>query len=287
MSIKSYKEKHFQETKDQLVWLIKSKKIKVVLFDFGGVIFNTKHDHINAWNIFCREIGITLFNEDIYNKYLDGPFSPCFIAFMKFLENKKMIPDKLKPIAKLKTFIDPIKQNVIFNKLPREEQNVRLELLKLRERLEEIYKEISHDKKIDLILGIKTFIIKLKSKYSINTAIVTTGKRLINEYLEMCGLSQYIDIIVSSHDVNTDSKYLKREIIGKPSADLWLEAYFRLKDKYSLDIQPENCIIFDNNPKNIRDIKRDANMFSIGVATKYDIFENTDEVIDDFRNIYI
>lgn len=112
-------------------------------------------------------------------------------------------------------------------------------------------------------------------EHGIRTGIATSNSSLLVEtFLEARGLTEYIDAITTSCEVNK----------GKPAPDVYLATAAKL------DVKPEDCLVFEDIPMGIL-AGRNAGMTVCGVediysaASRDEKKELADFYIEDFREI--
>lgn len=119
----------------------------------------------------------------------------------------------------------------------------------------------------DILPGVKNFLVDLKnSNYKI--AIGSSSKNT-NTLLERIGFDTFFDAVVDGLQISK----------SKPDPEVFLKA------AQKLDVDPKNCIVFEDAVAGIEAAKR-AGMIAIGVG-KYENLPNADKVIPDFKNMSV
>jgi len=162
------------------------------LFDWDGVIVDSSRPHEEAWEILAKREGRVC--------------PPGFFPKSFGMKNEKVIPELLK-----------------WTDDPNEIHRISL-------KKEAIYRELIKRDGIKILPGVKEWLQQLKER-SIACAIASsTIRENIDCAIEILGIGQYFQAIVSGEDV-------KR---GKPDPEVFLLAAKRL------DRKPQDCVVFED-----------------------------------------
>ena len=164
------------------------------LFDLDGTLINSDCIYIEVWNEILKKYNIEC-NKEFFESFIKGKSD---ISFLKFLI-QNISENELLEISKLKDklFMEKIEnQNILFD-------------------------------------GVLPFFEKIKNyKKAIGNGIVTScNKQSANFILNKYNLTQYIDILICSEDVNNH----------KPHPEPYLKAM------QHMNVNPSNCIIFEDS----------------------------------------
>ncbi len=119
----------------------------------------------------------------------------------------------------------------------------------------------------DILPGVKNFLIDLKNtNYKI--AIGSSSKNACT-ILEKIGFDRFFDAVIDGLKITN----------SKPDPEVFLKA------ANELNIDPENCLVFEDAAAGIEAAKK-AGMLAIGVG-KYENLSHADKVIPDFRNMNV
>ncbi len=119
----------------------------------------------------------------------------------------------------------------------------------------------------DILPGVKNFLIDLKNtNYKI--AIGSSSKNACT-ILERIGFDGFFDTVIDGLKITN----------SKPDPEVFLKA------ANELNIDPENCLVFEDAAAGIEAAKK-AGMLAIGVG-KYENLSSADKVIPDFNNINV
>ncbi len=119
----------------------------------------------------------------------------------------------------------------------------------------------------DILPGVKNFLLDLKNtNYKI--AIGSSSKNA-GTILERIGLDGFFDAVIDGLKITN----------SKPDPEVFLKA------ANELNIDPENCLVFEDAAAGIEAAKK-AGMLAIGVG-KYENLSNADKVIPDFNDINV
>jgi beta-phosphoglucomutase len=143
------------------------------------------------------------------------------------------------------------------------------EVQNLLERKAGYFREAVLENPVRLIPGIENFLRDLKN-VPMWTALATgSSKEKVDLVLEHSGISHYFDIIVTSDDVKS----------GKPDPSVFLKA------AESLNLQPEECIVFEDAVMGIK-AARNAGMKVIAVKTSssFELISEADLILESYSD---
>ena len=153
----------------------------------------------------------------------------------------------------------------------------RFDLAESVEELKSIWNEMAMDKYSHEV-GFKPnadLFLQYCKEHNIRLGIATSNSReLVNAVSDALGLDNYIDVIVTSCDVNR----------GKPAPDVYLETARRL------EVAPENCLVFEDVPAGIM-AGKNANMTVCAVKDDFSMeldeekHRLADYYISDYRQV--
>jgi len=182
------------------------------IFDWDGVIIDSSRQHEESWNRLARNEGRTL---------PVGHFKRGF-----GMKNERIIPEILGWTDDADT------------------------IRRLSEKKERLYREVVRETGVEPLPGVKAWLKKLRAR-GVPCAIASSTHRLnITTSLELTGLTDYFEGVVSAEDV----------IHGKPAPDVFLAAADVVK------AAPGRCVVFEDSPVGIQ-AARAAGMKTIGVAS--------------------
>jgi len=252
--------------------------LKAALFDLDGVVTSTKEVHFEAWQqVLSGEFNIEITLDD-YRRYLDG--KTRYDGCLDIVRAKSI--DGFRSLARFVHFIDREKQARAYDKLTRVQRAAMDRIGELADKKNAIYiQEIeNHPERIEILPGVEELLKALKQA-GIGTALVSSSKT--SQYiLELAGLLDNFDVIISGHDVGIFNDLLDKVIQGKPEPDTFLLAAKRLK------AEPADCVAFEDSTSGIDAIKR-AGMKAVGVDARNDgsLNDGSDKVITDLSVIDI
>ena len=172
------------------------------LFDLDGTLINSDCIYIEVWNEILKKYNIEC-NKEFFESFIKGKSD---ISFLKFLI-QNISENELLEISKLKDklFIEKIEnQNILFDGV-----------LPFFEKIKNYKKAIGNGNGIGNGIGIVT----------------SCNKQSANFILNKYNLTQYIDILICSEDVNNH----------KPHPEPYLKAM------QLMNVNPSNCIIFEDS----------------------------------------
>ena len=162
------------------------------LFDLDGTLVNTDDIYIEIWREILNKYNIVC-NKVFFNEFIKGKADNIFLKYL----NDTITEEKICEISK--------KKDILF------------------------IKNLKESKTSILLDGVLKIFDKIQNS---KIAIVTSCNRLSAEYiLEYTGLDKYINILVSSNDVN----------LFKPHPEPYNKAM------NLLDVSKEKCIIFEDS----------------------------------------
>ena len=207
-----------------------------VIFDWDGVVIDSSRQHEESWDLLAEEEGLSLFK---------GHFK---IGFGK--RNELIIREILKWTS------DPI------------------EVARLGERKEVLYREIIQREGISLLPGVGDFVKSLQTNnvpYAIGTSSPRENIESVLAYLRHMDWFRHI---VAAADVEK----------GKPNPEVFLKA----ADK--LDVTPGQCVVFEDSLSGIEAGK--AGGMKVVALTTTNSRETLDEspadvIVDSFKEVAI
>ena len=119
----------------------------------------------------------------------------------------------------------------------------------------------------DILPGVKNFLIDLKNT-NYKLAIGSSSKNA-NTILERIGFDSFFDVVIDGLQISK----------SKPDPEVFL----KIAEK--LNINPENCIVFEDAAAGIEAAKK-AGMLAIGVG-EYENLSKADKIIPDFNNMNV
>lgn len=207
-----------------------------VIFDWDGVVIDSSRQHEESWDLLAEEEGLSLF---------EGHFK---IGFGK--RNEFIIRETLKWTS------DPI------------------EVARLGERKEVLYREIIQREGISLLPGVGDFVKSLQTNnvpYAIGTSSPRENIESVLAYLRHMDWFRHI---VAAADVEK----------GKPNPEVFLKA----ADK--LEVTPGQCVVFEDSLSGIEAGK--AGGMKVVALTTTNARETLDEspadvIVDSFKEVAI
>ena len=207
-----------------------------VIFDWDGVVIDSSRQHEESWDLLAEEEGLSLF---------EGHFK---IGFGK--RNELIIREILKWTS------DPI------------------EVARLGERKEVLYREIIQREGISLLPGVGDFVKSLQTNnvpYAIGSS---TPRENIESVLAYLRLTDWFRHIVAAADVDK----------GKPN----LEVFLKAADKF--EVAPGQCVVFEDSLSGIEAGK--AGGMKVVALTTTNTRETLDEspadvIVDSFNEVAI
>lgn len=206
--------------------------IEGLIFDLDGVIVRTDHYHYLAWREVSAKHNL-IFNQEI-NESLKGLSRVDCLKIIAYENNVKLDPDTFAQIINEK--------NEVFMRY---------------------LKEMSE---LDLIRGVREFIIENHGKYKLAVASSGINTKLI---LQMLDLIQYFDVII---DGNVTTK-------RKPDPELYQMT------TNLLQIEPKNCVVFEDAISGIVGAKS-IGCKTVGITNRF-VMGIADYFIRDFVNLEI
>jgi len=186
------------------------------IFDWDGVIIDSHAQHEESWGLLFQEIG---------RRMPEGFFKATF-----GMRNQQIIP-------------------MCFDFVNADDH---VEIARLGNRKEELYREILRRDGIEPLPGVVALLTELKD-LGIPTAVGSSTPRLnIETIMAMTGLAPYFQAIVSAEDVT----------VGKPDPQVFLKAGEKI------GCPPERCLVFEDAHVGIEAGKR-AGMKVLAVATTH------------------
>ncbi len=173
--------------------------LNAVIFDMDGVLVDAKEWHYEALNKALGEYGYTITHEEHLQKFDGLPTRDK----LKMLSREKGLPEDL---------------HAVINK---RKQEYTIEIIN------EKCVPVPHIKKALSVLKEKGYKTGLASN-SIRKSIITM--------MEMSGLIEYFDVIISNEDVTN----------AKPDPEIYLKAAAAVGEK------PENCLVLEDNEYGIQ-----------------------------------
>ncbi|MEW6366861.1 MAG: HAD family phosphatase [Acidobacteriota bacterium] len=186
------------------------------VFDWDGVIIDSSAQHEESWRRLAEEEGLEL-PADSFKRGFG-------------MKNEKIIPELLGWTS------DPA------------------EVARLSLKKEALYRRVVQETGIEPLPGVKELLAQLQ-RVSVPRVIGSSTHRLnVTSILELLGLEEYFDAIVSAEDVSD----------GKPNPQVFLLSAKRI------GMPPHRCVVFEDTPVGIR-AGRAAGMKVIAVAATHPV----------------
>ena len=207
-----------------------------VIFDWDGVVIDSSRQHEESWDLLAEEEGLSLF---------EGHFK---IGFGK--RNELIIREILKWTS------DPI------------------EVARLGERKEVLYREIIQREGISLLLGVGDFVKSLQTNNAPYAIGSSTPRENIESVLAYLRHTDWFRHIVAAADVEK----------GKPNPEVFLKAAEKL------EVAPGQCVVFEDSLSGIEAGK--AGGMKVVALTTTNTRETLDEspadvIVDSFNEVAI
>lgn len=186
------------------------------LFDWDGVVIDSSRAHEESWDLLGEEVGKPL---------PEGHFKKGFGR-----KNQVIIPEILGWTTDT------------------------VEIERLGNRKEELYREIVAEQGVDRIQGIEAFLQGLNAA-GIGCAVgSSTPRKNVETILEMVGFGPYFQAIVCAEDVTH----------GKPNPEVFLTGAARL------GVEPANCAVFEDAYAGLQAAKA-GGMKAIALSTTHSL----------------
>jgi len=182
------------------------------IFDWDGVVIDSSRHHEESWNRLAAEAGLPL---------PEGHFKRGF-----GMKNEVIIPTILNWTS------DPAR------------------IIEFSLRKEALYREVIADWGIELLPGVAKLLDNLDARGVPRVIGSSTHKLNILTSLEIMGIQDRFDAMVTSEDVSH----------GKPDPEVFLKAAEKI------EIPPQNCVVFEDALVGIEAAHR-GGMKAVGVAT--------------------
>jgi HAD superfamily hydrolase (TIGR01509 family) len=159
----------------------------------------------------------------------------------------------------LERYVDP--ESAEYERLSPEQQRAASKVKELGDRKNALFNEYLENPEnglsISILPGAKELLKELK-KRGVRLAIASSSKNAPN-ILELIGLLDIFDVVLSGHDIGKRHSGLGKLIVGKPEPDIFLAAALAMGLKF------EECVGFEDSATGVRAIK-DAGMRCVAVA---------------------
>jgi beta-phosphoglucomutase family hydrolase len=188
------------------------------IFDWDGVVIDSHAQHEESWQVLFKEIGRPL---------PDGFFKRTF-----GMRNQQIIPMSFDFVRE-----DDVEQ-----------------ITRLADRKEDLYREILRRDGIQPLPGVVSLLREMKSRRLLRVVGSSTPRKNIETVMEMAGLADLFDAIVSAEDVT----------LGKPDPQVFLMGAEKIGRN------PARCVVFEDAHVGIEAGKR-AGMKVVAVATTHPI----------------
>lgn len=188
------------------------------IFDWDGVIIDSHAAHEESWQLLFAELG--------------RPMPEGFFKATFGMRNQQIIPACFD-------FVRP---------------DDHVEIARLGDRKEELYRDILKRDGIEPLPGVVALLQELRAR-SIPAAVGSSTPRLnIETIMAMTGLGDYFQAIASAEDVT----------VGKPDPQVFLQAAVKIH------AAPADCVVFEDAHVGIEAARR-AGMKVVAVATTHPI----------------